>query len=158
MDFELSDDLIALQDVARRFAAENIAPNARRWDREADIPRELVAKLAEVGFLGIFIPQEYGGAGLGDAGAAVIMEEIARHCGATALLLDAHDSLCCAHLVIAANEQQRAKYFPPLARGDYLGAWALSEPGCGSDAGPHRHRRGLCRPGAQEPRAGPGYV
>jgi alkylation response protein AidB-like acyl-CoA dehydrogenase len=134
MDFELSDDLVALQDVARRFAAENIAPNARRWDREADIPRELVAKLAEVGFLGIFIPQEYGGAGLGDSAAAVIMEEVARHCGATALLLDAHDSLCCAHLVIAANEQQRAKYFPPLARGDYLGAWALSEPGCGSDA------------------------
>ena len=134
MDFELSDDLVALQDVARRFAAENIAPNARRWDREADIPRELVAKLAEVGFLGIFVPQEYGGAGLGDSAAAVIMEEIARQCGATALLLDAHDSLCCAHLVIAANEQQRAQYFPPLACGDYLGAWALSEPGCGSDA------------------------
>ncbi|MGB2985806.1 MAG: acyl-CoA dehydrogenase family protein [Phycisphaerae bacterium] len=133
MDFELSEDLVALQDVARRFAADNIAPHARQWDREADIPRELVAKLAEVGFLGIFIPTEYGGSGLGDLAAAVIMEEIARHCGATALLLDAHGALCCAHLLIAANEEQRKKYFPPLASGEYLGAWALSEPGCGSD-------------------------
>lgn len=133
MDLELPEDLVALQDVARRFAADNIAPHARQWDREADIPRELVAKLAEVGFLGIFIPTEYGGSGLGDLAAAVIMEEIARHCGATALLLDAHGALCCAHLLIAANEQQREKYFPPLASGEYLGAWALSEPGCGSD-------------------------
>lgn len=133
MDLELPEDLVALQDVARRFAADNIAPHARQWDREADIPRELVAKLAEVGFLGIFIPTEYGGAGLGDLAAAVIMEEIARHCGATALLLDAHGALCCAHLLIAANQQQREKYFPPLASGEYLGAWALSEPGCGSD-------------------------
>ncbi len=133
MDLELPEDLVALQDVARRFAADNIAPHARQWDREADIPRELVAKLAEVGFLGIFIPTEYGGAGLGDLAAAVIMEEIARHCGATALLLDAHGALCCAHLLIAANEQQKKKYFPPLASGEYLGAWALSEPGCGSD-------------------------
>lgn len=134
MDFELSDDLVALQDMARRFAADNIAPHARQWDRDADIPREIVAKLAEAGFLGIFLPTEHGGADLGDLAASVIMEEIARHCGGTALMLDAHNALCCAHLLIAANDQQRAKYFPPLARGEYLGAWALSEPGCGSDA------------------------
>ncbi len=134
MDFDLPEELVALEDVARRFAAEHIAPHARQWDREADFPRELIARLGEVGFLGIFIPSEYGGAGLGDLGAAVIMEEIARHCGATALMLDAHNALCCAHLIIAANEQQRAKYFPPLASGDYLGAWGLSEPDCGSDA------------------------
>ncbi|RME39791.1 MAG: acyl-CoA dehydrogenase [Planctomycetota bacterium] len=134
MDFELPDDLKTLQEVARRFAEENIAPYARTWDREADIPRDLVAKLAEVGFLGIFTPTEYGGAGLGDLGAAVIMEEIARHCGATALMLDAHNALCTAHLLIAANDEQKAKYLPPLAKGEYLGAWALSEPGCGSDA------------------------
>lgn len=134
MDFELPEDLIALQDVARRFAAEHIAPNARQWDREAEIPREVVAKLAEVGFLGVFIPTEFGGAGLGDLAASVIMEEIARHCGATALMLDAHNALCCAHLLIGANDEQKAKYLPPLARGKYLGSWALSEPGCGSDA------------------------
>jgi len=133
MNFELSDDLIALQDMARRFAADHIAPNARKWDREADIPRELVAKLAELGFLGLFIPTEYGGAGLGDLAGTVVMEEIARHCGATALMLDAHNALCSAHLLIGANDEQKAKYLPPLARGEYLGAWALSEPGCGSD-------------------------
>ena len=134
MDYELSDDLVALQDMARKFAAEHIAPHARQWDREADIPRELVAKLAELGFLGIFIPTEYGGCGFGDLEATVIMEEIARHCGATALMLDGHNALCCAHLIIAANEEQKKKYFPRLASGEYLGAWALSEPGCGSDA------------------------
>jgi len=134
MDFELSDDLKALQDMARRFAADHIAPHARKWDREADIPRELVAKLAELGFLGIFIPAEYGGVGLGDLGASVIMEEIARHCGATALMLDAHNALCSAHIIRAANAEQKTKYLTKLAAGEYLGAWALSEPGCGSDA------------------------
>ncbi len=134
MDFELSEDLAALQDVARRFAAEHIKPYARQWDREADIPRSVVAKLAEVGFLGIFTPTEYGGAGLGDLAASVIMEEIARHCGATALMLDAHNALCSAHIIRAANPEQKAKYLPKLAAGEYLGAWALSEPGSGSDA------------------------
>jgi alkylation response protein AidB-like acyl-CoA dehydrogenase len=134
MNFELSEDLLALQEVARRFAAEHIAPNARTWDREADIPRETVAKLAELGFLGIFTPEEYGGVGLGDLGASVIMEEIARHCGGTALMLDAHNALSSAHIILAANESQKKKYLPKLAAGEYLGAWALSEPGCGSDA------------------------
>lgn len=134
MDFELSDDLAALQDVARDFAAEHIAPHARKWDREADISREVVTKLAELGFLGIFAPTEYGGAGLGDLAASVIMEEVARHCGATALMLDAHNALCSAHIIRAANDEQKKKYLTKLARGDYLGAWALTEPGCGSDA------------------------
>ena len=134
MDFDLSDDLLALQDVARRFAADYIAPNARQWDREATFPPELISKLAELGFLGIFVPTEYDGCGLGDLAATVIMEEIARHCGATALMLDAHNALCSAHLLLAGNDEQKKKYLPHLARGEYLGAWALSEPGCGSDA------------------------
>jgi alkylation response protein AidB-like acyl-CoA dehydrogenase len=134
MEYQLSDELLALRDVVRRFADEHIKPGARQWDREADIPRDIVAKLAELGLLGIFIPTEYGGSGLGDLGAAVIMEEVARHCGATALMLDAHNALCSAHLLIAASDAQKAKYLPKLAAGEYLGAWALSEPGCGSDA------------------------
>lgn len=134
MDFDLPEDLVALQDVTRRFAAEHIAPYARTWDREADIPRDLVRKLGDLGLLGIFIPTEHGGSGLGDLAATVVMEEIARHCGATALMLDAHNALCSAHLLMAANEAQRAKYLPKLAGGQELGAWALSEPGCGSDA------------------------
>lgn len=134
MDFELSDDLLALQDVTRKFASDNIAPYARQWDREADIPRDLVAKLGALGLMGVFVPTEYGGTELGDLAAAVIMEEIARHCGATALMLDAHNALCSTHLIFAANDQQKATYLPKLATGEMLGAWALSEPGCGSDA------------------------
>ncbi len=134
MDLELSDDLVALQDVARRFAADHIAPNARQWDREADIPRDIIAKLGELGFMGIFIPPEYGGCGFGDLEVTVIMEEIARHCGATALTLDAHNALCCAHLLHAASDEQKKKYLPKLATGEHIGAWALSEPGSGSDA------------------------
>jgi len=134
MNFELSDDLLALQDAARRFAAETIAPHAREWDRNADIPRSIVAQLAELGFLGVLTPTEYGGVGLGDLGASVIMEEIARHCGATALMLDAHNALCTAHILRAGNDQQKKKHLPKLAAGEYLGAWALTEPGCGSDA------------------------
>ena len=134
MNFELSDDLLALQDAARRFAAETIAPHAREWDRNADIPRSIVARLAELGFLGVLTPTEYGGVGLGDLGASVIMEEIARHCGATALMLDAHNALCTAHILRAGNDQQKKKHLPKLAAGEYLGAWALTEPGCGSDA------------------------
>lgn len=134
MDFDLSDDLLALQEMVRRFAAEHIAPHARKWDREADIPRDIVAKLGEIGLLGMFTPTEYGGSGLGDLAATVIIEEIARHCGATALMLDAQNALCSAHLIIGANDQQKAKYLPKLASGEYLGAWALSEPDCGSDA------------------------
>ncbi|MCG3130093.1 MAG: Acyl-CoA dehydrogenase [Phycisphaerae bacterium] len=134
MNFDLPDDLAALKDLAAKFAAEHVAPYARAWDRDADIPRELIRKLGETGFLGIFTPEQYGGTALGDLGAAIIMEEFARHCGATALMLDAHNSLCTAHLLIGANDDQKAKHLPPLARGDYLGAWALTEPGCGSDS------------------------
>lgn len=134
MDFELPDDLTAFRDLARKFASEEIAPHAREWDRNADIPRSVVKKLADLGLLGIFIPTEYGGCGLGDLGAAVIIEEIARHCGATALMLDAHNALCSAHLIIAASPEQKKKYLPRLASGECMGAWALSEPGCGSDA------------------------
>ncbi len=134
MDFELTDDLRSLQDLAKRFADERIKPDARVWDREASIPRDVVAKLAELGFLGVFIPEEYGGCGFGDLEATIIMEEIARHCGATALLLDAHNALCSAHIILAANDEQKKQYLPKLASGECLGAWALSEPGCGSDA------------------------
>ncbi len=134
MEFELSDDHRMLQDTARKFAAEHIKPHARDWDRDADIPRDVVRSLAELGFLGIFTPTEFGGCGFGDLEATIIMEEVARHCGATALMLDAHNALSSAHILRAGNEKQKAKYLPKLAKGEYLGAWALSEPGCGSDA------------------------
>ena len=134
MDFDLPEDVIVVRDLARKFAADYIAPNARKWDEEQNFPDELVRKLAELGFLGVMAPVEYGGSGLGYLHIAAIVEEIARHCGATALMVAAHNGLASGHIRLAANEELKKKYLPHLAAGDYLGAWCLTEPGCGSDA------------------------
>lgn len=132
--FDLPDDLIALRDMVREFALNEIRPYAREWDEKQWLPEETVAKMAEIGLCGPTIPTEYGGSGLGCLGNAIIMEEVARQCGATALFLAAHNGLCIAQMLIAANKEQRQKYFPRLAKGEIIGAWGLTEPGCGSDA------------------------
>lgn len=134
MDFELPEDMVMLRDVARKFAAEVIAPNARQWDREGEIPRDVVKQMADLGFLGLLTPADLGGAEVGYLGNAVVMEEVARQCGGTALMLAAHNGLCQGHLLVAANEAQRKKYLPPLAKGEMMGSWCLTEPASGSDA------------------------
>lgn len=134
MDFHLPEDIAALRDVVRKFAAERIRPNARQWDREQSLPDELVAELAELGLLGLLTPEEYGGAGLGYLANAVVMEELARQDGGVALMVGAHNGLCLSHLNLNANDDQKRKYLPKLAAGEWLGAWALTEPGSGSDA------------------------
>lgn len=134
MDFDLPQELVALQEVVRDFAAREIRPYAREWDRDQQMPDELLAKLGELGLLGIMVPAEYGGAGLGYLGNAVVLEEIARQDGAVALSLAAHNGLCTGHILLAGSMQQRQRYLPRLARGELIGAWALTEPGCGSDA------------------------
>ena len=134
MSFDLPDDLVALRDVVRDFAANEIRPHAREWDREQFIPDELTAKVAELGLLGIMVPEQDGGAGLGYLANSVIVEEIARQDGGVALFLAAHNGLCISHLLIGASDEQKTKYLPKLATGQHLGAWGLTEPGCGSDA------------------------
>lgn len=135
MSFDLPEDLVALRDVVRDFAEREIRPHAREWDREQWFPDELVGKMAAVGLLGPTVPTEYGGAGLGYLANAIIMEEVARQDGAVALFLAAHNGLCIAHMLVApATEEQKRKYFPKLTRGEFVGAWGLTEPGCGSDA------------------------
>ncbi len=134
MNFDLPEDLISLRDVVRDFAANEIRPHARDWDREQHLPDETIAKMGELGLLGAMTPTEYGGAGLGYLANTVVMEEIARQCGGTALMLAAHVGLCSTHIRLAANEEQKKKYLPPLATGELIGAWGLTEPGCGSDA------------------------
>ncbi|TWT42117.1 Acyl-CoA dehydrogenase [Phycisphaerae bacterium RAS1] len=135
MNFDLPEDVLALRDTVREFAASEIRPHARDWDREQWMPDEIVQKMAELGLLGVFIPEEYGGSGLGYLANAVVMEEVARQDGAVALLLAAHNGLCVAHTIIAgASEEQKKKYWPRLAKGELIGAWGLTEPGCGSDA------------------------
>jgi alkylation response protein AidB-like acyl-CoA dehydrogenase len=134
MNFDLPDDIVALRDVVRDFAANEIRPYAREWDREQHLPDELVAKLGELGLLGIMVPEQYGGAGQSYLANSVMVEEIARHDGGVALMISAHNGLCISHLLIAANDEQKAKYLPKLATGQHIGAWGLTEPGCGSDA------------------------
>lgn len=132
--FDLPEELIALRDMVREFAANEIRPHAREWDEKQWLPEDAVAKMADIGLLGPTIPTEYGGSGLGYLGNSIIMEEVARQCGATALFLAAHNGLCIAQMLIAANDDQKRKYFPRLASGELIGAWGLTEPGCGSDA------------------------
>jgi alkylation response protein AidB-like acyl-CoA dehydrogenase len=134
MDFDLPEDIVALRDVVRRFAAEAVRPHARDWDRDQYVPDELVSQLAELGLLGILTPEKYGGAGLSYLANAVIIEELARQDGGVALLVAAHNGLCLSHLNLAASEEQKQKYLPKLTSGQMLGSWALTEPGCGSDA------------------------
>lgn len=134
MSFDLPEDVVALRDVVRDFAANEIRPYARDWDREQSMPDELVAKAGELGLLGIMVPPEYNGAGLTYLANAVIVEEIARQDGGVALFIAAHNGLCISHLLIGANAEQKARYLPKLATGEHIGAWGLSEPSCGSDA------------------------
>ncbi len=134
MHFDLSEEQAALRDVARKFAAEVIAPNARRWDRENDIPEEVYKQLGELGFMGLMIPAELNGSELGYVGTTIVIEEIARHCGGTALMLSAHNGLCCGHLLLAGSDEQKKKFLTKLATGEHIGAWGLTEAKCGSDA------------------------
>lgn len=134
MDFTLPEEIAALRDVVRKFAAERIRPHARQWDREQSLPDELVRELGELGLMGLLTPEEYGGAGLGYLANAVVMEELARQDGGVALLVGAHNGLCLSHLNMHASVEQKKKYLPKLAAGEWVGAWGLSEPGCGSDA------------------------
>lgn len=135
MNFDLPDDLVALRDTVRRFADEQIRPHARDWDREQWIPDDLVRQMGELGLLGLMVPTEYGGSGLGYLANTLVMEEVARQDGAVALMLAAHNGLCLSHILVSgASDQIKKKYLPRLATGEYLGAWALTEPGCGSDA------------------------
>jgi alkylation response protein AidB-like acyl-CoA dehydrogenase len=137
MNFELPEDVAALREVVRKFAAERIRPGAREWDREQFLPDELVRELGELGLLGLLTSEEYGGSKSAEHGYltnAVVMEEMARQDGGVALLMAAHNGLCLSHLNVAASAGQMQRYLPKLARGEWLGAWGLTEPGSGSDA------------------------
>ncbi len=134
MTFALSEELVGFRDVTRAFAAERIAPAAREWDERKWIPDEVIAEMGRIGLLGVTVPEEYGGAGQGLLGMTVVVEEIARWCGATALMIAAHSGLCTTHIRLAGNDKQKKAWLPRLAPGEVIGAWCLSEPECGTDA------------------------
>ena len=134
MNFGFSEEQELLRHIVRDFAAREIAPGASARDEAAQFPTELIPKLADLGLLGIHIPQDYGGAGLDTMSGAIIIEEVARVDGAIALIIASHNALCAGHIVRFGNPTQKKQYLPSLASGERLGAWALTEPGSGSDA------------------------
>lgn len=134
MNFELGETHRAIRSAAREFAQKEVAPNARRWDEEERFPTEIIPKLGEMGFLGIRIPEAYGGSGIDTLAYAIIVEEIARVDGSLALTVASHNGLGSSHIMTFGSEAQKKKYLPRLATGEILGAWALTEPGSGSDA------------------------
>ncbi|MCS6916896.1 MAG: acyl-CoA dehydrogenase family protein [Chitinophagales bacterium] len=128
----------AMQHIAaatRDFAERYIRPHVMQWDESQTVPRELFHRLGEQGFMGVLVPEHYGGAGLGYQEYIVVISELARVCGAIALSVAAHNSLCTGHILYFGSEEQKQRYLPALASGQWLGAWALTEPNTGSDAG-----------------------
>ncbi len=134
MDFELTAEQELARRTAREFAEAEIAPVIARYDEAEEFPAELVAKLGALGFLGALFPPEYGGAGLDYVAYALVVEELSRVDGSVGITMWAHNSLCTNHIYSFGTRAQRERYVPPLARGEVLGAWGLTEPGAGSDA------------------------
>ncbi len=134
MDFELTEEQHQIKMSVREFAEAEIAPHVMEWDEAQHFPIELKPKLAELGLLGVLFPEEYGGAGMGYVEYASIIEELSRVDGSVGISVAAHNSLCSNHIYEYGSEQQKQKYLVPLARGEHLGAWGLTEPGAGSDA------------------------
>lgn len=130
----MSDELALIQQMMRDFGAREIAPHAARWDAEARFPAEAVAALADLGMLAIEAPEALGGAELGALGIATVMEELAAFDASLALTLSVHNTLVIGQVMLAGTPEQQAALVPPLATGERLGAWALSEPHAGSDA------------------------
>jgi hypothetical protein len=134
MDFRLSDDQLALQRTLRDFAAREIAPHVMEWDEAQTWPADVVAQLGQMGMMGVLVPAVYGGSGLGYVEYALAIAELARVDGSVGLIVAAHNSLCVNHLLQFGSEEQKERYLPKLARGEWIGSWSLTEPQAGSDA------------------------
>jgi alkylation response protein AidB-like acyl-CoA dehydrogenase len=135
VDFELTPDQRAIQALARELAEAEIAPHAADWDREQRFPDELVPKLAELGLMGVCVPEEYGGAGADFVSYVLVLEELSRADAGVGVTVAVHTSATTLPLLAFGTDEQRARFVPPLARGEHLGAFCLTEPGSGSDAG-----------------------
>jgi alkylation response protein AidB-like acyl-CoA dehydrogenase len=134
MDFEFSDEQKQLRKQVREFAEAEIAPHVLEWDENQIFPLEVIKKCGELGLLGVIFPEDLGGAGLGYIDYAIIIEELARVDPSVGLIVAAHNSLCTNHIFTAGNDEQRTKYIPKLATGEWIGCWSLTEPEAGSDA------------------------
>ena len=134
MNFDLNENQLMITQMVRDFALKEIRPNMKKWDDEEYFPVETMKKLGELGLLGIFIPEKYGGAGFSYFEYATALIELGKVCGGIGLSVAAHNSLCVGHIYYHGSEEQRLKYLPKLVSGDWIGAWALTESNTGSDA------------------------
>jgi alkylation response protein AidB-like acyl-CoA dehydrogenase len=134
VDLRYRDDQLAVRDAVREFVRDRVVPRAAEWSEAGVFPMPLLPELASVGLTGLTIPTEHGGSGVDGLTAALVSEELGAGDGSIALTLAAHNALCIGHLLVAASAEQKARWLPPLAKGTHLGAWALTEPGAGSDA------------------------
>lgn len=133
--YELDEQLTLIQNTIRDFTEKEIKPIIMKYDESQEFPREIFKKLGEQGFMGILVPEEYGGAGLGYVHYALVVEELAKVDPSISLSVAAHNGLCTNHINLFANKEQKEKYLTKLAQGEFIGAWCLTEPTSGSDAG-----------------------
>lgn len=135
MNFETTEITQQVAQTAREFARQHIQPHVMQWDEKQEFPIDVFKAMGQLGLMGVLVPEEYGGAGLGYVEYKIIIEEIAKVCGSIGLSVAAHNSLCTGHILNFGNEEQKKKYLPKLATAEYIGAWGLTEANTGSDAG-----------------------
>jgi len=138
LDFQLNDEQLHLKKSVREFAEREIKPNVMKWDEAGEFPLATIKELGKLGMLGMIFPPEYGGAGMGYVEYVTAIEELSRVDGSVGIIVAAHTSLCSNHIFLAGNEAQKKKYVSKLSTGEFLGAWGLTEPSSGSDAGSAR--------------------
>ena len=135
MNFQQSELTQQVAQTAKDFAVQYIKPHVMEWDESQEFPLHIFKEMGKLGLMGVFVPEEYGGSGLGYFEYNVVIQEIAKVCGSIGLSLAAHNSLCTGHILTFGNEEQKKKYLPKLATVEHLGAWGLTEANTGSDAG-----------------------
>ncbi len=135
MEFGFTEDQQMLRRTVREFAETEMAPKVMEYDEKQEFPWEVVRKAADLGFYGVIFPEKYGGAGLGYVEYVTVVEELSRVDGSVGISVAAHNSLCSNHIYEAGSEEQRQRYLPRLTSGEWIGAWSLTEPTAGSDAG-----------------------
>jgi alkylation response protein AidB-like acyl-CoA dehydrogenase len=138
VDFQLNEEQLQLKKSVREFAEREIAPNVMKWDEASEFPLETIKELGKLGLMGIIFPPEYGGAGMGYVEYVTAIDELSRVDGSIGIIVAAHTSLCSNHIYLAGNAEQKKKYVSKLATGEFIGAWGLTEPSSGSDAGSAR--------------------
>ena len=135
MEFQKEEITLQVAQTARDFAQQHIKPHLMKWDESQEFPVSVFKEMGKLGLMGVLVPHEYGGSGLGYIEYVAVIEEVAKVCGSVGLSLAAHNSLCTGHILQFANEEQKKKYLPKLASAEWIGAWGLTEPNTGSDAG-----------------------